>query len=346
MPARTTGGDVTTGIPVVHYGLGPIGIEVARLTARRGDLTSVAGVEIDERLVGRQLQALTGAPAHAEIVLAAALPDPAPGTGPVVLLCTGSSLESVMPQLLECVAAGYQVVSTCEELSHPWHTHPDLATLLDTAAVAGGVTVLGTGVNPGYAMDFLPIALTATCHTVTHVAVHRVQDAGARRLPLQRKVGAGMSRAEFAAAAAAGRVRHVGLPESVWSIADALGWSLDQVTETLEPVLAPRELASGLGPIRAGQVAGVRQIARGLDGSGERVVLTLEMAVGLDRPRDEVRISGVPGLRAEIPGGLPGDLATAAVVVNCVPQVVAATPGLKTMADLPPPRPAPTVSLA
>jgi 4-hydroxy-tetrahydrodipicolinate reductase len=330
---------VTTGIRLVHYGLGPVGAEVARLAAGRENLVAAAGVEIDERLVGQPLQAVTGLPAHAAVRVAGTLPPAVPGTDAVVLLCTGSSLERVLPQLLECVAAGYHVVSTCEELSHPWHTHPELAGELAAAATGHGVTVLGTGVNPGYAMDFLPITLTAAAQTVSHVAVHRVQDAGTRRVPLQRKVGAGMSRAEFDQAAAAGLVRHVGLAESAWSIADALGWRLHEVTETLEPVLAPRELASALGPVPAGHVAGVRQVARGHDGTGERVLLTLEMAVGLDRPRDEVRISGVPDLRAEIPGGLPGDLATAAVVVNSVPQVVAAAPGLKTMADLPPPRP-------
>lgn len=331
---------MTAAIPLVHYGLGPIGIEVARLAAGRDYLTSVAAVDVDPRLVGRPLAELTGAPGQAGVTVGPALPPPVPGVPPVVLHCTGSGLAQVLPQLLDCVAAGGHVVSTCEELSHPWRTQPELAARLAAAATEQQVTVLGTGVNPGYAMDFWPVALTATCHRVDHVAVHRVQDAGARRLPLQRKVGAGMSRAEFGAAAAAGTVRHVGLPESAWAVGAALGWSLREVTETLEPVIAQQALDSALGPIPAGHVAGVRQVARGVDGSGERVLLTLEMAVGLDHPRDEVQIRGLPDLRAEIPGGIPGDLATAAMVVNSVPLVVAARPGLITVADLPPPRPA------
>jgi 2,4-diaminopentanoate dehydrogenase len=324
-------------IPVVHYGLGPIGTEIARLTARRAGLTSVAAVEIDQRWVGGSLQAVTGEPAHAGVTVTGQLP-PA-DAGAVVLHCTGSSLARVLPQLLACVEGGYHVVSTCEELSYPWHTQPALARQLDAAATAHGVAVLGTGVNPGYAMDLLPIVLTAPCHRVDHIAVHRVQDAASRRLPLQRKIGAGMSPAEFEAAAAAGRIRHVGLTESAWAVAGALGWSLREVTETLAPVLAERELASGLGAIPPGHVAGVRQVARGIDDAGERMVLTLEMAVGLDEPREEVRIGGVPDLRLTIPGGVPGDIATAAVVVNSIAQIVAARPGLRTVADLPPPRP-------
>jgi 2,4-diaminopentanoate dehydrogenase len=324
-------------IPIVHYGLGPIGTEVARLAATRPGLTSAGAVEIDERLVGGSLQAVTGEPAHADVVVTNSLP---PASQPAAVLhCTGSSLDRVLPQLLDCVEAGYHVVSTCEELSHPWRTHPEAAGRLDAAATARRVAVLGTGVNPGYAMDLLPITLTAPCQRVDRITVHRVQDAATRRLPLQRKVGAGMSQAEFAAAATAGRVRHVGLPESVWAIGDALGWSLREVTESLEPVIADRELDSALGPIPAGHASGVRQVAVGVDDTGERVVLTLEMAVGLADPREEVNVSGVPDLQLTIPGGIPGDLATAAVVVNSIGQVVTARPGLRTMAQLPPPRP-------
>ena len=109
-----------TVVPVVHYGLGPIGVEIARLTATRPQLRSMLAVEIDERLVGRSLEALTRMPAHADVLVGASLPPPPPGTNPVVLHCTGSALEHVLPQLLDCVASGYHVVSTCEELSHPW----------------------------------------------------------------------------------------------------------------------------------------------------------------------------------------------------------------------------------
>lgn len=329
---------MATVVPVVHYGLGPIGVEVARLAATRPHLRSLLAVEIDERLVGRPLEAVTRMPAHAEVLVGASLPPPPAGTSPVVLHCTGSALEHVLPQLLDCVVAGYHVVSTCEELSHPWRSHPEAASRLHAAAVDHGVAVLGTGVNPGFAMDYLPVTLTGACQAVDRVDVRRTQDAGRRRLPLQRKVGAGLTVPEFETAHAEGRVGVVGLTESVWSIASALGWALREVTQSLEPVIAAHGLASGLGEIPAGHVAGVRQVARGFDDLRERITLTLEIAVGAGELGDEIRISGVPDLAVTVPGGFPGDLATAAVVVNSVAQVAAARPGLRTMLDLPPPR--------
>lgn len=327
-----------TVVPVVHYGLGPIGVEVARLVATRPHLRSLLAVEIDERLVGRPLEAVTGMPAHAEVLVGASLPPPPPGTTPVVLHCTGSALDHVLPQLLDCVCAGYHVVSTCEELSHPWRSRPEAAARLHATAVEHGVCVLGTGVNPGYAMDYLPVTLTGACQVVDRVDVRRTQDAAQRRLPLQRKVGAGMTVAEFEAARAEGRVGVVGLTDSVWSIASALGWDLREVLQSVEPVIAARGLTSGLGEIPVGRVAGVRQVARGFDDRQERITLTLEIAVGARELGDEVRISGVPDLAVRVPGGFPGDLATAAVVVNSVAQVATARPGLLTMLDLPPPR--------
>lgn len=327
-----------TVVPVVHYGLGPIGVEVARLTATRRQLRSLLAVEIDERLVGRPLEALTRMPAHAGVLVGASLPPPPPGTTPVVLHCTGSALEHVLPQLLDCVASGYHVVSTCEELSYPWRFLPEAAGRLHELALEHGVTVLGTGINPGFAMDYLPVTLTGACQVVDHIAVHRRQNAALRRLPLQRKVGAGLTVEEFELARAEGRVGVVGLSASVWSIASALGWRLSRVNESLEPVTAPQEVSSGLGEISPGRVAGVQQVARGFDETQERISLTLEIAVGTRDLGDEVQITGVPDLAVTVPGGFPGDLATAAVVVNSVLQVAGARPGLLTMLDLPPPR--------
>ena len=317
-----------TVVPVVHYGLGPIGVEVARLTATRRQLRSLLAVEIDERLVGRPLEALTRMPAHAGVLVGASLPPPPPGTTPVVLHCTGSALEHVLPQLLDCVASGYHVVSTCEELSYPWRFLPEAAGRLHELALEHGVTVLGTGINPGFAMDYLPVTLTGACQVVDHIAVHRRQNAALRRLPLQRKVGAGLTVEEFELARAEGRVGVVGLSASVWSIASALGWRLSRVNESLEPVTAPQEVSSGLGRSRlVGSLVSSRWPVgsmRPRSGSASRSRSRWAPATSATRCRS----AGVPDLAVTVPGGFPGDLATAAVVVNSVLQVAGARPGL------------------
>jgi len=220
-------------IRAAQYGLGPIGRLVAKLAATRKGISLVSGIDINPETVGRDLGKVIGLDAplgvlvsdDAEGVLAETQPD-------VVLHCTSSSLEAVMPQIEGIIERGINVVSTTEELSFPGAHHPDLAERLDRLATMHGVTVLGTGINPGFIMDTLPVAVTAVCQGVKSIRVERIVDAGERRLPLQKKVGAGLSPAEFRAAVKAGRVRHVGLEESARMVAAAMDWELEDYRET------------------------------------------------------------------------------------------------------------------
>jgi 4-hydroxy-tetrahydrodipicolinate reductase len=329
-----------TPIGVVHFGLGPIGLAVASLVVDRPWLRSVAAVDVSDELRGRPLGDVLGRRLGGLPQVTPALPGEL-GEAAVALHCTGSSLERVAPQILELISAGLHVVSTTEELSFPWAAHRDLAERIDAAATARGVVALGTGVNPGYAMDYLPITLSTVAQRVDRVSVHRVQDAATRRLPLQRKVGAGLAPETFRAEVEGRRLGHVGLVESVRSLARAMGWELTAVSEVIEPLLSERRLAFGEGVIEPGQVAGIHQYAEGRSGDLVRVQLTLDMAVGVGPSRDHIRLFGVPDLELEVPSGLHGDTATAAIVVNTIPRVMSARPGLRVMADLPPPTPGP-----
>lgn len=316
--------------------MGPIGLGIVRVAARRPNLAIVGGIDIAPDKVGRDLGELAGLPQPLGIrvsdkpagVLDAMRPD-------VVVHCTGSSLKQVWPQVRDILRAGVNVVSTCEELANPRVHNPDLVAEIDRIATASGATILGTGINPGFAMDAWPLALTAVSRTIDRIVVARVVDAGTRRRPLQAKVGAGLGREEFDRRAKIGAVGHVGLLESVALIADGLGWTLDATDEMIEPVIAVRETVSEYFRVAPGQVAGVHQVARGFRNGAEAITLDLHMYLGAPDPRDEVRIEGEPGLSAVVRGGFPGDLATATVVVNAIRRVVAAPPGLITMKDLP-----------
>ena len=322
-------------IRVVCYGLGPIGIGIARLALARPGIAVVGAIDLDPQKVGRDLGALAGVAEAGVIVsgdasatLAGARPD-------VVLHATSSSLAKVADQLSQIAECGAHVVSTCEELAYPWTAQPQLAAELDAAARRAGVTLLGTGVNPGYAMDALPLFLTAPCAAVRGVRVLRVVDAARRRGPLQRKVGAGLTPAEFEARVKDGTVRHVGLPESLHMLATRLGWRLDSMDDSIAAVLADKPIVTEFVEVAAGQVAGVRQIARGFIGGREVLNLELRMYVGAPDPRDSVEIDGDPPVRMTIAGGLHGDIATAAIVVNAASSVVRAGPGLASMAEVP-----------
>jgi 4-hydroxy-tetrahydrodipicolinate reductase len=220
-------------------------------------------------------------------------------------------------------------------MAFPTPAHQGAFREIDRAARARRVSVLATGVNPGYAMDALALMLTAPCAEVSRVSVTRVVDARTRRLPLQRKVGAGLNLAQFRRAMTEGAVRHVGLPQSVYMIAAGLGWKLDRVDETLEPAIAPRDLDTEYLRIPAGMAAGIKQIARGYRNGELAITLDLQMYVGAEQPRDHVLIDGVPPIDMTVTGGVAGDMATAAIAVNCIPKLMAARAGLATMHDLP-----------
>ena len=319
---------------VICYGLGPIGQGIARLALTRPGIEIVGAIDVDPAKLGRDLGTLLGGAAIGVVVgdtigaLAAANPD-------VVLHATGSALPRVISQFTDIMQIGADIVSTCEELSYPWTAQPQFAAELDAAARRAGVTVLGTGVNPGYAMDALPLMLTAPCAAVDAVRVLRVVDAARRRGPLQKKVGAGLTLEQFAAQVASGSVRHVGLPESLHMLATSLGWQLDSTDDLIEPVIAEHEITTEFAHVLPGHVAGVRQVASGIRGGKEVLRLELQMYVGAANPQDTIEIDGNPPIRMTIDGGLHGDVATAAMVVNAIPSVARAVPGLASMADAP-----------
>lgn len=320
---------------IIQYGLGPIGQAITRLLATKPHAVFVGAIDADPAKVGRDLAEVAGVP-H---MLGVKVSDDANWVltqeADVVIHCTGSYLHDVKDQLVRCLETRHNVVSTCEELAYPFRKHPALSAHLDEKARKSGVTLHGTGVNPGFVMDKLPLTLTSMCHQVRHVAVTRIVDAGLRRLPLQKKVGAGMSVSEFQEAVNAGVIKHHGLPESAAMLAHCLGFQADEITETIEPVVARSPLKTEYLAVSRGQVAGVRQICRASHQGEEKVVLELQMYVGAKDPADTAVIRGVPDLTLTIPGGTHGDLATAAAVVNALPMVVAAPPGLRTVAEIP-----------
>ncbi len=324
---------------VLSVGLGPIGLEAARLALAGRSLELVGAVDLDPEKAGRDLAELLGLDEatglRVERDLAAALARARPD---VAILCTGSTVPAVLADVERIVRAGAGVVSSCEELLWPALQHPELARRLDAAARSGGSAILGTGVNPGFVLDFLPVVLSGVSRRVERVRGVRILDAAARRLPLQKKVGAGLAVEEFRRLVAAGRLGHVGMRESVALVGHALGFDLDEVTQTVEPVVAERRIETAHLVVEPGRAAGIRNLGFGRSGGETRVELVLEMYVGAPDPRDEIFLEGDPPLHLAIEGGTPGDAATAAILVNSLAGVAAAPPGLKTVLDLPPPR--------
>jgi 4-hydroxy-tetrahydrodipicolinate reductase len=322
-------------IRVLHVGLGPVGAAIARQIAARKGFELVGGIDVDPAKADRDLGDVIGLdrPIRKKVSLDAvrAIRSTRPH---VVVLATGSTLKSVLPQIEQILKARVPVVSTTEELAYPTARSLRLWKRLDGLARRARVPVLGTGINPGFVMDVLPLVLTTPCDRVDAIVVNRVMDARARRLPFQQKIGAGLTADQFATRVADGSVRHVGFAQSIRMIADALGWRLDRVTEDVKPKFADVRVTSEFLAVEPGYVSGILQEAIGYKNRQPVIRLHLEAYLGAPEPHDSILIEGSPRLSFTVAGGIHGDAGTAAVVVNTIPRLLTARPGLRTMRDL------------
>jgi 2,4-diaminopentanoate dehydrogenase len=322
-------------IRVLHVGLGPIGAAVANQIAARKGFRIVGAVDIDPLKIGQDVGAVIGAGRKLRVKVGVEIGTTIEASEPhVAVLCTSSSLKGVLPELLELVEHRVPVVTTTEEAAYPQKANRAIARRIDEAAKKARVAVLGTGVNPGFTMDALPIALSAVCERVDRVEVRRVQDARIRRLPFQQKIGAGLTTEEFQRKVENGSVRHVGFAESIQMIGDAIGWKLDEITDDVSPVVAERAVSSEWLSVAAGQVCGIVQEGVGYVKGEKRVTLRLEAYLGAPESYDSVLIDGSPRIYSKIDGGVHGDIATASIAVNSIPAVIGAAPGLRTMRDM------------
>jgi len=318
------------------YGLGPIGAAVARQVASRKGFQIVGAVDIDHAKVGLDLGDVIGLDKRLRVrVTNDAVGAIKSGKPDVAVLCTSSSLKKVMPQIETVLKKKVAIVSTTEELSYPVGKNRALAKKIDALAKKSKVAVVGTGVNPGFAMDALAITLTGICERVDSIRVDRIQDARSRRLPFQQKIGSGLNTEQFAQKVKEGSVRHVGLAESVTMIADSMGWKLDKVTDEIHPKIADKAVESELIAVDPGYVCGIVQDGIGYAKGKPVITLHMEAYLGAPESYDAVTIEGNPRVTQKIMGGLHGDIATASITVNSIPKILRVSPGLRTMADMP-----------
>ncbi len=325
----------------IQFGLGPIGMKILEImTCESNELDLIGAVDIDPEKTGKDIGALLGRE-DAGIRVVPRVQDlnskPREEAEKVATHATGSNLEVVWAQIKELLDNGFSVVSTCEELAYPWHRYPELSSEIAAYSKERGLSVLGTGVNPGFAMDTLVLCLTAITSRVRRVEVARRVDVSKRRLPLQEKVGIGMTKEAFEQLAAEGKIGHVGLEESTRLVAYGLAWTLVEVTNTIEPTIAGESRSLALTDIQQGDVDGLHQTSVGRTEDSKEIMLDLTMRAGVEQ-KDEIVVYGDDQHRLFIPDGVFGDTATAAIAVNCTRMLGSAPKGLVNMADIRVPR--------
>lgn len=324
-------------VRVVQMGLGPIGNKLTQYLAERQNLQIVGAIDIDPAKAGQDVGVLAGLAPLGVAVTSDMSKVLGAGDVDIVMLTTTSSLVKTSEQILQLLSYGVNIVSSCEELSFPWMANVELAEKIDEMAKKKNVAVLGTGVNPGFLMDFLPVIMTAACRNVNKITVERIQDATFRRIPFQKKIGAGLTVQAFHEKVKEGTLRHVGLTESIQMIASKMGWKLDSTEDNISPIMADRQMKTDGLVVEAGNVRGVQQIGRGVVAGKELITMVFRAAIGEPEVRDRIIIDGNPNIDSSIKGGVNGDVATCAILVNAIPAIINARSGLRTMVDIEPP---------
>ena len=323
-------------ITILQIGFGPLGIQTAKFIVQKETIKTIAVVDINTSLRGMNLnnidvnlsdEVLVYESVEEAINHLKVKPD-------IAIITTVSSLKKLIPQVEEVAKFGISVISTCEELSYPWKLQPELSNKLDTICKKNNIACLGTGVNPGFLMDYLPAVMSSVCKDIEHIIVERIQDATPRRIPFQKNIGAGLDLDAFKAKELEGTLRHVGLQESVYLLANSIGLNLDKVTESLEPVIAEKEVSSEAILVKKGDARGVEQVAHGYVNGACKIKMHFRAAIGEERSYDKITIKGSPSFSSEIEGGINGDIATCAIAINSINSVLKAQSGLHTMADI------------
>ena len=328
---------------VVQWGLGAMGSGMARLMLEKEGLELVGGIDMRPDYVGKDLGEVLGAGRKLGI---AVTNDPASvldrAKVDLVVIATTSWTKEQMPDLKKILSAGINCISIAEEMSAPEAQSPALAAEIDALAKANGVSILGTGVNPGFVLDLLVVALSGVCHKVERIEASRVNDLSPYGPTVMKTQGVGTTPEGFAAGVADGSiVGHVGFPESIRMISDALGLGVTRIEESREAIVSKVYRETPHVKVQPGMVAGCAHVAVGY--AGEKPVVKLVHPQQIhphlegQGTGDYINIYGKPEIHMSTGPEIAGGIATMGVAVNMIPHVVAATPGLKSMCDLPVP---------
>jgi len=324
-----------TRLRTAHYGLGDVGKQVVTLLAHRPDVDIVAAVDTNPRNVGRDLGEVVGLGRGLGVLVSY---DPQLLAGrieaDVVLHATSPHLSVALPELLPLLVSGKSVISACDELVYPWVSHPEMAARLDATAKESSATLLAVGAGPGFVTDSLPLFLASVCAEVHAVSVTRMIDLAKEPAAAQAAAGLGMTVDAFCGAADEGAVGFPALLDSVSMMAARLGWQPDKLVETIEPIRAAKRRETDTTIVETGRVAGIRQLARGYKGGDEILRVGVIALLGAADPHDAILVRGRPPVSARIEKGIPSHVASAALMVQILPAVASARPGLLSVTDL------------
>lgn len=328
------------------WGFGAMGSGMAKVLVDKKGIDVVAVCDRNKARVGRSMYEVLGVDRgeREEVILDPDLDKVLDGKNvDVMLVCTDSFTAKTAEKIEAVVKKGINVISTAEEMAFPMAKEPEISKKLDELAKANGVSILGTGINPGLMMDLLVACISGACTDVKSLKAERVNSLSPFGKAVMVEQGVGVTVEEFEKGCKDGTLSgHVGFRESIYMIDKALGLGVDQFEQQMKPIVTDVDRKSAYGFAKKGDVAGVRMSAQGLK-NGEVIVDMLhpqqiEPQLGGTETGDYITIKGTPNVSMAIQPEIDGGIGTIAMCINMIPQVINASPGLKTMIDLPVPR--------
>ncbi len=330
-------------IRVLVLGIGQMGSGIARLVLDKQGLELVGACGHSPEHLDMKLGDVIGVDRDLSIRISLDLANTVKTTRPhIAIQASCSRVADAAVEILMLVRHGVHVISIAEEMAFPACASPVLAEEMHRLAVANNVSILGTGINPGFVLDLLVIALTGVCAGVESITATRVNDLSPYGPTVLRSLGVGLWPKEFEQGMKSGSVvGHIGFPQSIHMIAGALGWEIARISESREPIVARVERETPFVKVVPGQVAGCLHTAIAYRGEKPAITLIHPQQIhpqleGVETG-DTIEIRGIPNLRFAGSPEIPGGTATIALAVNMIPRVLNARPGLHTMADLPVP---------
>ncbi len=331
-------------VRVVQIGLGAMGAGIAEVLAQREGIEIVGAVDPNPDYCGRNLAEVLKLTHDSGLQVREDMEAALTGLdADICIISTFSFLHEVKPQVLTALDNDCDVITIAEEMAYPWAAGGSDADEIHRRAVEKGKTVLGTGINPGFVLDALIIALTAACTDIERIRARRINDLSPFGPTVMRTQGVGCTPDEFSDGLSDGSiVGHVGFPQSMYLVSEALGWELDEIIEERRPIVAEQRRIGSNIEVEAGMVAGCNHTARGRRNGEDIIVLEHPQqvepgAAGVDTG-DYIDIEGTPEISMAIKPEIPGGVGTIALAVNMIAPVLTASAGLRTMADLPLPR--------
>jgi len=329
-------------IKVIVWGIGTMGTLMAKILAGKEGVELVGALDSAPGKTGRPLSEITGISGHEKVPVSRNAEDVLSKNADVVLLAVSSFMGATLEPVKKIIQSGKNVITIAEEWAYPRLTAPKESEEIDILAKSRGVTVLGTGVNPGFVLDTLIIALSGTCSSVRKISAKRINDLSPFGPTVMKTQGVGCSPEEFRLGLENGTiVGHIGFPQSIHMIASSLGIRLEKITQSVDPIISGTSRKTACAYVRPGQVAGCSHRAKGWAGGKPVIILEHPQQVQPEaegvETGDFITIEGIPDIQVAIKPEIPGGTATAALAVNMIPQILNAPAGLVCMTDLPVP---------